>query len=515
MSNASPAPPRSAKYWIVNAVVSSAILGASIFGYTLLGERVRPPRVKPPKAVGIVVSTESLRPHAGPISIAANGVVIPTREIRLATEVPGRIVELSENVRAGRMVEKGETLIKLDAAQFEIEVRRLKSQQAQETAELTVADVNIENTKQLLYLAEEQVALANAERARAESLVARQAASAAEVDVAKRAELISKAALVELQNRRREFVAQRDLTAQKQSLTNVSLERANLDLDRTTIQSPIRGRVVQSTVEEQSYVAAGTPFVTIEDTSSVEVRCNLTVEQMYWVWNAAPRVTNGSTGDDVNSERVPPVPASIQYRLGSRVYQWQAILERIDGAGIDVNTRTYPCLFRVNDPEDVTAIATAFNEGSNDGPRRLMRGMFVSVTLQAESKRSLYQIPELAIRPGNRVWLNVEGMMRIMPIEIVSRVDDSVVIDGSPLERLLGIEMIDAPSIENVSVVTSPVSEPRDGMVLVSQPPRGVAGEQRGDSSSETLTKKNDAIESDANAAPDKNSSAETSKVSG
>ncbi len=444
---------------IVNLVVSSIVLAGCLYGYSLLGERKRPARDKPAKPDGTVVTTETLTLHEGPVVVSANGVVVPLREIRLATEVAGRIIEQSEDLRAGRMVNEGETLIRLDPAQYELELRRLQAQQSQETAELAAMDISVENTRQLLGLASEQVDLANEERQRIDSLVKRQAASVAEVDIAKRSALTAKAALVELENRRRDFEAQRNLISKKQALTEVAIERAQLDLDRTVVRAPLTGRVVMSMVEEQSFVAAGTPFVVIEDTSVVEVRSNLTVDQMYRVWNSTAGKDIVDSGASSGNDRVPPVPATIQYNLGSRVYQWQAVLERIDGAGIDAATRTYPCLFRVDAPEQVSRLSKT---DTIDGPRRLIRGMFVSVQLQAESRRQLVQCSEMAIRPGNRVWVNVDGKMRVVPVEIVGRIGDRVVIDAEAF-LVSGLP-------KTLDVVVSPVSDPHEGLRLIATP---------------------------------------------
>mgnify|MGYP003668099800 CR=1 FL=1 len=482
MNSPTSGPPRTLKHLVLNIVVSIMILGGCLFGYTLLGERKRPARSKPNKPAATAVTTEALQRHQGPLSISSNGVVVPLREIRLATEVAGRVVEQSENLRPGREVSKGETLIRLDAIEYELEVRRLAAQKTQEDAELAAADVAIENTAHLLSLAEEQVRLASAERIRADALVARQAASVAEVDVAKRAELTAKSALVELQNRERELIAQRTLILRKQALTEVASERAKLDLSRTTVTSPIDGRVVQSGVEEQSFIAAGTSFVTIEDTTAIEVRSNLTVDQMYWVWNSAAMANQFDQGN--HGDRVPPVSATIQYRLGKRVYQWQAVLARIDGAGIDLDTRTYPCLLRVDSPANVVAVETDSagdrsdnsplpGNGVADGPRRLMRGMFVSVTLNVQATRTLYRVNEVAIRPGNRIWLDVDGKLRVVPVEVISRMNDAVIVDAD-IDSALAMSTMPTSTVttstvtaDQVAVIISPVSDPKDGMPVM------------------------------------------------
>ena len=445
-------PPRSIRGIVINAIVSVAVLGLCLFGYTFLGERKRPDRAKRPKSPVTIVTTEPLEPHRGPVSIRANGVVVPLREIRLATEVAGRVVKQSENLRPGRVVDAGETLIQIDSIEYELEVQRLQAQANQESSELAAAEVSIENTKQLLQLSEQQWEIAKSEKSRIDLLVRRQAASATEVDAAKRSELTAKQALVELENRRRDLVAQRQLIGDKKALTDVQLMRARLDLSRCEVQSPIKGIIVESMVEEQTFVPAGMTFVTIEDTSAVEVRANLTSDQMIWIWSSR----DGRGESSRASGRVPQVPATISCKLGAEIFQWDAFLERIDGAGIDPNTRTYPCLFRV----DVPAVSNR-----SAVTRRLTRGMFVGVSIQADPNRSLHRVSESAIRPGNRVWLNVDGALRVVPVTVVSRIDDTVVVELSKISNPADTNIEESLAAARIAtVITSPISDPIDGM---------------------------------------------------
>ncbi len=427
---------------IVNWIGSIAILGACFWAYTFLGERERPTRKKPPRPAATEVVTQSLRLHTGPVDIQANGVVVPSREIRLATEVAGRIIDQSDNLRAGKLVRQGETLIRLDPIEFQLELRRLEAQRGQEAAQLRSIDVGVTNTNDLLKLAKDQNALAQGELERMESLTRRNAASATESDTAGRLALTAQTAVVELLNQLRQLEAERETLVQQQALTAVAVQRAQLDLDRTEIKSPLHGRVVASTVEQESYVQAGTPFVTIEDNSAVEVRVNLTANQMKWVWSSL--AVGGETLD-----------AKVSHRAGSRSDDWDARFERIDGVGIDTATRTYPCLFRVDGPTRPT---------SGGGPSELRRGMFVTVTMSIHPDRTLYQLPETAIRPGNRVWLEGDGQLKIVTVEVVSRSDDAVVVTflsdwATDPTRPAGERLVD--------VIVSPISDPADGMAVL------------------------------------------------
>ncbi|TWU15367.1 efflux RND transporter periplasmic adaptor subunit [Allorhodopirellula heiligendammensis] len=458
---------------LVNVIVSSGILALCVFGYTFLGERERPERAKSAKSGKTTVTTQELRIHSGPVPIDVNGVAVPLREIRLATEVSGRIVEQSRNLRTGRMVEAGEVLIRLDPIEYELEVKRLRAQASQEAAEVASVEVSIGNTHELSKLAQQQFDLAKSERDRVDILAKRQAASATELDAVKRAELTAKASFVELGNRLRELESQRLLLLEKRAMTDVLLQRAQLDLSRCVVKTPIRGRVVASTVEEDSYVPAGTSFITIEDTSAVEVRCNLTADQMIWVWSSGgitrfiepsalelARVAPGDAGESPlpmgtsEDDRVPPIPATISYKFGSETHHWPAVLQRIDGAGIDPQTRTYPCLFRVNTPQSLV---------STGRRQQLTRGMFVSVVMDTQPDQTLYEVAETAIRPGNRVWLSVDGRLRVLPVTIVSRLPESIVIAMDP-EKSQGV------SLAMAEIIVSPVSDPLDGMAIAATP---------------------------------------------
>ena len=457
--------PRTRFQVILNIVVSFSVLALCIFVFTLLGERKSPQRAKPHKANATAVTTQPLYQHDGKLQIETNGVVVPSREIRLATEVAGRVVELSENLRAGKRVTKGETLIKLDPTDYQLNLNQLLAQQKQEAAELQSNNVSITNTEKLIELAERQTRLAVNDRKRAVKLMSNQAISASEVDIAERAELTAQSSLIEVNNNRRDLEAKRNMLLESKSLTEVLVQRAKLNLERCVVTSPIDGRIVQSSVEEQSFVAAGTSFVTIEDTSKVEVRSNLTADQMVWVWSDRDANSEPLSGDSRDADlvasgeilevaEIPKIAASITYKFGTETHSWPAVLGRVDGLGIDLQTRTYPCLFIVKDPNHST---------SNSASRQLTRGMFVNLALDIDSNRTLYDVPKQAIRPGNRLWINDSGKLRIVPVSVVTHHKSSLIVALKPTDMR-------SADLASAKLVTSPISHPTEGMPLSDQP---------------------------------------------
>jgi multidrug efflux pump subunit AcrA (membrane-fusion protein) len=320
------------------------------------------------------------------------------------------------------------------------------------------------NTDQLIQLAEEELELRRKELKREETLVQKRAGSEKELDAARRAELITRNALRKLLKERSLLdVRESRLQSEKKRLES-ELEKADLNVTRTTIAAPMDGMVMQDAVEEDGYVMPGTMLAKLEDVSKVEVRFYLQMDELQWFWRHA-NVT-GPTAEDASgrSYRLPNLPVIISYQVERQTFQWQGQLSRYDGAGINAATRTVPCIAEVADPRQAQLVGES-RPVQRAAPPALMRGMFVRVRLHVPLKESLLTVPEAAIRPGNKLWVVRDGRLRVQPTTVVQ------VHNGQALLM---------PADANVSVgtqaVTSPLPFVVDGMeVRLSETPPRVA----------------------------------------
>ena len=197
--------------------------------------------------------------------------------------------------------------------------------------------------------------------------------------------------------------------------------------------------------------------MTIEDTSQVEVRCNLTMEELYRLWQSAAK-------DEAESEAVPTSQAydvpqadvTVNYELAGRTFAWSGRLERYDGIGLDERTRTVPCRVVVDNPRDVKE---KLQDGSEvevkNGPRVLVRGMFVNAQIHTPPSTQFVRVPEAAVRPGNRIWLNRANTLTIRKVTVAGVVGDTVIIDTQSSDVK-----------PNERVIVTPLTEPVDGMAV-------------------------------------------------
>ncbi|MFM7107642.1 MAG: efflux RND transporter periplasmic adaptor subunit [Planctomycetaceae bacterium] len=451
----------SAARTILGWVAPVAILAAGIAAFLLMGRQPPPLRKEPAAPAALPVATAPVAEVSDGLTIEADGVVVPLREVTLAAEVGGRVLRKSEACNEGRFVKAGTALFEIDPRDYEFDVARLERELAQAGIAIAEADEEIAQNAASVDLAKRQVELARREAARLEGLKAGKIVTESEHDRAVRDELTAANTLSMLEGQRRVLDKRRNRLVEAQALASTMLEKSKLDLARTRIAAPIDGIIVEDKVEQDSFVAKGTPLVTIEDTSAAEVRASLEMEDVARIWGARP-----AGGDDATLD----APATVVYAIGDAVYQWEGVLARQEGRGLDEKTRTLPCRVVVRDPQNVKALdryGVARPDLPAGAPRSLLRGMFVEVRVHVDAAESLVSIPEDGLRPSGEVWVMRDGRLVVLRPRVVQASAGRVFFAAGASGLAAGDR-----------VITSQISHPRDGMAVTersAQPVRSAA----------------------------------------
>ena len=435
-------------------LIAFAVVAGAVAIFKMMGTGEAPALRATDEQRAKIVETYVVKNHEEGLNIEVNGVAAPYREIPVAAEVAGRIVSKSEKCRAGKYVEKGEELIRLQDSDYALEVSRLNKEIEQAISSLQELDVEKANVADLMKLSEEDLEIQKREVQRLVGLQEKDAVSLADVDQAKRARIAVENGLTQLRNQLRLHSSRQVRLEAAVALKRVQLQRADLDLKRTRIVAPISGVIVSAPAEEDAFVQRGSALMTVEDTSRVEVRCQLKMEELYWLWGLSKRDASASSENrprlPSRDYEIPQAPVTVVYELGDEQYRWRGRLARFEGIGLDESTRTMPCRIVVEDPTDVQTppgqVSTA--------PPALVRGMFVRVMIHVTADEPLLRVPEFAIRPGDTVWICEGGKLRITPVTIVRIANNFALIRTS--------EAVAA----GARVVTSPLVAPREGMVV-------------------------------------------------
>ena len=427
-------------------IIPAAILALGIAGFMVLAASKTPPeRAEARSEAPLVEVAHASSGAAEGFEITVNGTVVPRRVIRLAAEIEGRVIEKSGRCEPGYSVLEGDVLLRIDPTELEIRRKGLRAELAQIRADLEQLDVEEGNTRELIDLADRDLDLADRERNRTRALAQRNSVSQTESDAADRELLAAQRSLQTLRNEQNTVSTRRAKLEALAEGASATLEQVDYDLERATIRAPADGLIVEAPVERGGYVRTGDILAQLEDSSTLEVRCNLQMDDLYWLAKSHPSADPPVGADlDPGPYRIPPASATIRYSLAGETVTWPGRLSRFEGGGIDERTRTVPC--RVAIPPDQV--------GAKAGPLSLRRGMFVSVTLRVEDPSvALRSIPAPALRPNGEVWTVRDGLLRIGRVEVIRRLDDRVIIRDAR-GTLRGDDLL----------IVSPLTAPVDGM---------------------------------------------------
>ncbi|ADB15737.1 secretion protein HlyD family protein [Pirellula staleyi DSM 6068] len=413
----------------VSFIIPAAIIAAGYFGMLALGT---PEQAQvPPKEIGPrLVETVQVEPYRDNLVIEADGLASPFREIEMAAEVAGRVVYKSPDCRAGNYVKKGTELLKIDPADYELAARQLQNQLHQADVSLQEIDVELESNVRLAVIAEEDHKLALAEVERFTKLTS--VVTPSDVDKAKKAELVARNTKATLENQKLLLTAKRSGLEAARELVVSQLEKAKLDLTRTIITAPVDGVIVKEMAEQDGFVQRGSQVLVVEDTNAVEVKCSLEMEQLHWIKQHAVQPVSTEAPHQSSAYAFPQMPVRVEYRVSGRrdeTYVWDGTLQRFDGIGVDEKTRTIPCRVVVSNPcngycERPAELVSASGDPVSNPQRTtsvmpLVRGMFVTVKIVIPTTRTLLELPERGLRPGDVVWLARDGKLIVAgPVDV-------------------------------------------------------------------------------------------------
>jgi len=425
------------------------LLAIGFIGLFTLSSMRKAPQQRAAKSKRALVDVAEVESCNEGFNIAIDGEVVPFRQVNLAAQVGGQIAKKNPQARSGHYVSKGDLLFEIDPRDYELDVRNLTENVNKAESSIKELEVERFSAMKMIELAEKSLKLQTSQVERLEELKSKQATSVTQLDQARMTEIQNRNSLQTQRNQINLIDARRNRLLQDIEQAKTGLQQADLALSRTRIESPIDGVVIQDFAEQDDFVQPGTRVVQLEDTSKVEVRFNLRMEQLQWLWNAKPTNAEANNASPYQYQ-LPATPVVVSVDLNGNQFQWNATLSRYDGAGITSGTRTVPVIAVVNDPSQVTVV------GANTGaaPPTLLRGSFVSVALPVGSGMELVAIPAEAYQPDRSVWIYRDGKLKVQPIDVAYSDESRVIAIANELLQ------------PGAQVVITPLPVAEEGMEL-------------------------------------------------
>lgn len=365
-------------------LIAAALVVGSVGVATLLVSLAPEPSTRPPPSRLPYADVANVVAGAGPIPVYGAGSVRPSVEVDIAPQVGGRVVWVDPGFRSGLRVDKGQTLFRIEEADYEYRVR---------AAEAALAAGRV-----ALLEAREDAEIARAEH---ERIAARRSDEVAREP--------SPLAL---------RVPQLEAAAAAVKREEATLAQASLALSRTRVVAPFDGVVRDESVDVGQLLMAGQTVGRLFSSDAVEVVVSLsddTAALIPGLWES----------------RADAKPAAVRVfaEYGDVRYVWRGYVDRVN-ASIDVETRTIDVIVRVPDPLSA-GTPVGFMGGSVPNPPLLV-GKFVEVAIDGMMPENYFTIRRAALQAGNEIWtVGIDGTVGIVPVEVLQRMDDEVFVTGA------------------------------------------------------------------------------------
>ncbi|MBL0731421.1 MAG: efflux RND transporter periplasmic adaptor subunit [Desulfosarcina sp.] len=310
------------------------------------------------------------------ITLHLMGNVIPSREILLKPRVSGKIIDINQKFMIGGCFNKGDFILQIDPEDYELAVKRKKS------------NVTIAANDLTLEIGHQDVAKREWE------LLSQNMLNQNKLDQDKTGDEFDR----ELALRQPQLEKARSILL----AARAELEQSRLDLERTCVKAPFNGIVLQKFVDTGSQVSTQDRLAVLAGTNEFWIKVSIPVDRLQWL--VIPK-TNGDIGS--HAKIIYGNNPDQHFERKGRVIKLLGDLE--------TEGRMARILVSVDDPLDLQLDP----EKAEAAASPLLLGDYVRVEIHGRSIEKIFNIPRTALH-NNRVWIVKEdGRLDIRDVEII------------------------------------------------------------------------------------------------
>jgi RND family efflux transporter MFP subunit len=362
---------------VLRGLISIAILIGG-FGLAVMLFRSRKPAPQvniPEHALRVDVVSATFKDV--PVEIFGLGEVRSRDVVRIAPEIPGRIVNIHPKLEIGGIIPAGEIL-------FEIDPRDFQARYDQSKASVSQLRNTIERLKKQYAIDQERLktfkstrTLAKAEYNRVKHLYERdKVGTQSRVDNSEMAYNSANDAYAQLSQSVDLFPIRINEAEDGLASSEAMARLSKTNLERTKVSVPFDARVKTVTLEQGQYVSTGMPVLTLANDSILEISVSLD-SKLASTW-----LDFEKAGDASNTAwfgNLTQVPVRINWRDDA---EWIGTLHRIEK--FDQETRTINVVVRI-------AAQNALNP--TEGEQSLVEGMFCRIIIPGKTAEHVVELP--------------------------------------------------------------------------------------------------------------------------
>lgn len=388
-----------------------------------------PPHADDHGAVPLVRVVEAAAEDVAPV-LEGYGEIRAERTWDAVAQVPGRIGWRHPNLQPGARFAAGERLVEIDPQDYRVAVERAEAQLRSAAAALGELEAAARDLRVSREIEREALGIALRDFERREQLAAAGHIAAIELDAERQRLLRQRQTLQSLEAELNALPTRRESLQSRQREAELQLERARLDLARTSLALPFDGRIVAVNAELGQFVPAGQQMFSAATTERLEALLEVPLEQLL------SRFPSALTPGGLDALR-----ATLSWSAGDVAFQWHGRVVRVDPA-MDTRSRAARVFVRLDDaPESMPAA-----------------NVFARIEITGPAQPGRISLPRLAVA-DEQVWVvNADDRLERRSVRVAYRDDvRAVLLAGvSPGERVLVTQLPFAVSGMAVEIAPPP-----------------------------------------------------------
>ena len=350
------------------ALIALIILGAAIGITSILIANKDEPEKTVTKVKDFLVDAQRISKGDLNFIVESQGTALPRTETLISSQVSGRVIFVSDNFIAGGLFKQGDVLVKLEAFDFETDLKSAQAELARARAAL-----------------DEEIARGKVAKEEWKS--------------------VRQGKIPELALRKPQLATE----IANVSAAEAQVERAERNLDRTVIRAPYDGLIREKNTDIGQFVTVGSQLARVFGTDIADVRIPLSDNDLAYL------TLTSESGATEAAQVI--LHADI---AGQRV-QWLGRLVRDEGI-LDETRRVIYAVAQVDDPYKR-------KEGAHGYPLKF--GRFVQAEITGARAEGLVVLPRGLLRLDDTILVvDDDKKLRIREVQIQRRDDEYVYISS-------------------------------------------------------------------------------------
>lgn len=343
------------------------------------------------------------------------GTVQADREVIVAAQVTGEVIEVDPNLDVGRRVksrrlvssgtgegtveESGDLLIQIDPEDYLQRQQQALNRIEEAKIELQRLDVVQSSTKRQLAQSQSVLKTLEAEYQRVQAAMKRRASSESELSRSLLEVQRYQESILQLQNQLDSMPAERRAAEQRLANSKSEAEQVATDLKKTKVIPPFDGVVSDVSVELGQYVRSGEPLFRLTDLQAVEIPVALPLDEFLRLQQVQKNGTK---------------PTVVLTASDETPVTWTGDLVRVSPEA-DAGSRTVKVFIEVINTADSNV---------------LLPGTFVTAAISGPVTKDSFLIPREAIVSGAVYVVGDNGKVVQRPVVVRRSLQAMAVVDG-------------------------------------------------------------------------------------